>query len=289
MDKRMRTNLLLAATVIALGLVIWLAPGPDNEKPGIELFPAGTTFSRIELRHNETVHLVLERLGDDWRLVYPREVDADEHRVESLVSALQQPAERRYAVVEADLEQLDLVAPQWTVMIDDAELAVGGRTAIGNQRYVRKGEYVYLVNDTISYRLQRQPLDYASNKLLPINRQLIGIELPTGPKVQNTESGWQLVPENPAVSADDVHKLLKAWETATAIRVKPVEAAPAGERVVIQFDQGDSIELVVDIDASSLALIRADIGLRYELARDEARRLLQLEVASQTNDSGVAQ
>lgn len=289
MDKRMRTNLLLAVAVVALALVIWLAPEPGGEEPGITMFSTGTEFSRIEVRENGDARLVLERQGDDWRLVFPREVEADEFQVDSLLTTLQQPAERRYPVADADLEQLGLAAPQWTVVINDAELVIGGRTAVGNHRYVRKGEHVYLLNDTISYRLQREPLDYASKKLLPVNRQVVSIELPAGQKLRKTESGWQLVPENPAVSADDIQKLVNAWRTATAMRVKAVEETPAGEKVIVGFDQGDSAEFVAVINDSSFALILADRNLRYELPRDEARRLLQLEVASQATDSEAAQ
>lgn len=283
MDRRMRTNLVLLAILVLLGLVVWLAPEPRDDNQGEPLFAENEEFSRIEvLEHGET-RLVLERDGDRWLLREPFALDADDFQVNALLSSLRQPIERSYALEEVDLEELELAEPRWTLKIDDETITLGGRAPLGNSRYLRKGERVHLASDILSFRLGRDPFDYASRRLLPEGVAMTYIELPAGERIERGEQGWQLVPENDAVSADAIQQLANAWRNASAIDIRPPAAEkPEGESVRIGLEDGSEIRFFVHMNDKDFVLLREQPPLAYEMLRDDARRLLQLEVSRST-------
>lgn len=289
MDRRMRTNLMLLAVLAVLGLVLWLVPEPADEEKGEALFGTDAEFSRIEvLEHGET-RLVLERQGDGWLLREPFVLEADDFQVNALVSSLRQPVERSYALSEADPAELGLVEPRWKLRVDGEEIVLGGRGALGNTRYLQKDDRVYLASDVLSFRLGRDPFDYASRKLIAEGAALTALELPAGERVERSEQGWQLVPENDAVSTDDIQALVDAWKSTAALDVRPpATEKPEGESVVIRLESGETLRYFVHMNDDGFVLLREDPPLAYEMLRDDARRLLQLEVTRSTVEADEA-
>lgn len=286
MDKRMRTNLLLLIAVIVVALFIWLMPEPLDDSTGVALFAPDVEFSRLEALRDGETRFVLERSGPAWKMVVPVRAAADDFQVQSLLANLRQRAERAYPVAEVDLEQAGLVDAEWSLRVDDHLLQFGARTALGNNRYVQKGDQVYLLSDVMTYRLQREPMDYVSKRLLADGREIVAIRLPAGQQIERQNFSWRLQPENDAVSADAVQDLADAWQHATAMRLQSVATVPEGERVIVEHADGETSEFVIGLTEANFYLTRSEPPLRYELPRGEARRLLQLEVASQLDDGG---
>lgn len=287
MDRRLRTNLVLVAVLAAAGLLIAYGPQPDKESPGIPLFDAGEDISRVAVFENGKRRFELERRGDAWRLVAPVELPAAMFQVDALLAALQEPASRSYALAETDPAALGLAEPRWRVRVNGSELSLGDRAALGNQRYVRMDDRVYLVNDLLVYRLQRNPFDYASKQLLPADARIQAIQLPSGQRIEKTGNGWTIAPENANLAADALQDAVSAWRNARALRVTPANSVPHDGEVQVTFADGTVLRFGVEIREDQLLLSRVEPAVTYVLPVAAADELLQATAgASAAADGG---
>lgn len=283
MDRRMRTNLLLAAVVLVLGLAIWLVPEPAKETGYALLDPE--TISEITVRQNGETHLRLSRDGEDWRIVEPFALPADPFQLDALLATLGETASGRYSIGEANLAELGLEDPEWTVQVDEKTLQLGGRTAIGNRRYIRAGETIYLVNDVLGFRLKRPALDYASRRVLPERARITAIELPDGARIERMKSGWTIKPGDAGVSADALQSLVDAWRRATAMNVAAANSVPRDGTVVVEFADGKVLRFGVELTDDELKLTRDEPAVTYTLPASEAGALLEIVSASPETSS----
>lgn len=270
----MRTNLLLVAAVIVLGLAIRFVPGPVEESGFTIIDPA--RLSEIRVIRNGDTHFALARDGEAWRVVEPFALPADDFQVSALLASLGEPASRRYPVEEANLAELGLENPEWIVQAGDVALQLGGHTAIGNQRYVRAGESVYLVNDVLGFRLKRPALDYASRRVLPRQRKIAAIELPSGTRIERADAGWSLAPEDAGIGADTLQRLIDAWRLASAMDVTFANSVPRNGQVLVEFADGSELRFGVELADERLRLTRDRPAVTYTLPADKAAELLQL-------------
>lgn len=275
MDRRLRTNLLLVAAVAVTGAIIWLAPEPAPRIETFSLFEVDEPITHIEVIENGNVRFTLHADGN-WKVTAPFHLPADEFQMNALLDSLRQPATRRYAIDGVNLAELGLEAPRFRLHVNDSEILVGDRTALGNDRYVLKDGFVYLVSDVLSYRLQRNPLDYASRRVLPARLEIQSITLPGGTRLTKSGSGWQLHPDDAAITADALQSLMNAWRNATAVKVVAADSVPRDGEVLVAFSDGTGLRFGVEIRETELLLTRADPEVSYSLPVSAADALLQL-------------
>ncbi|HEX7047637.1 MAG TPA: DUF4340 domain-containing protein [Gammaproteobacteria bacterium] len=286
MDRRLRTNLVLVAVLAAAALLIIYGPEPGNEPRGVPLIESDEKISRIAVfegnGETDELRFALERSNETWELVAPVELPAAMFQVDALLGALREPASRRYPMSEADPAALGLAAPQWRVEVDARELRLGDRTALGVQRYVQMGDHVYLVNDLLSYRLQRNPFDYASKNVLPEDEKIQAIQLPSGQRLERSGNSWMIEPEDDSLSTDALQATISAWRNARALRVAPANSVPRDGEVQVEFANGEMLRFGVEIRDDELLLSRADPAVTYILPLAAADELLQVTRHSST-------
>lgn len=263
-EKRLRTNLLLAIAVAALGLLVWFAPGDEQQEETYALLGADEAVSEIRVLHAAQLQFELRRQQEGWRVIEPVNLPADTFQVDALLALLRQATTRRYAAADADLQQLGLVDPEWTLEIDGEQVLVGGSAAIGNQRYVMKDDFIYLLDEVFSYHLQRSPWDYAGKRILPEGR-LVALSLPGGIRVERDGPGWKVVPDDASRTSDELQRVVTAWENATAIRVTPAASVPRDGEVQARFADGRELQFGVELRDNELLLSRDAPAVTYVL------------------------
>lgn len=276
MDSRLRTNLLLAAVLAAAVGVIVFGPESGRKSPGVPLFDSAEDIARVAVFDNGKLRFALRREESSWRLLAPVDLPADSFQVDALLAQLREPASRRYPVNETDPAALGLDSPRWRIKAGERELLLGGSTALGGQRYVQMGDHVYLVDDLLVYRIQRDPFDYASKDVLPGDREVRAITLPSGQRVERKGSGWTVIPETGALSADALQHVVSAWRNARALRVMPADSVPRDGEVQVEFESGEALRFGIELREDELRLSRADPAVTYVLPLSEADDLLQV-------------
>lgn len=161
MLKATRRNLVLLGILALLAAAAFLLP-EDMQVPDYpRLLDTLPESVRVEQRTPdgwlERYHLYRE--GDTWFVSAPGRapLPAATVRAESARHMLLAPSRRSWNVDEIPAEQTGLDQPGYRVIADGEEFFIGKRGALGNQRYVSDGSRVLLVDDVISYHLQRGP------------------------------------------------------------------------------------------------------------------------------------
>lgn len=272
MEKRLRTNLFLAIAVVALGLLVWFAPGGEKQEKTYALFGVDEPITEIRVLHSGALQFALRQLQDGWQALEPVNLPADSFQVDALLDSLRETTPRRYAVDDANLQELGLANPEWQLEVDGEEISAGGSTATGNQRYVLKDGYIYLLNEVLNYRLQRSPWDYISKRVLP-DGSLVGLSLPDGTRIVRDGPAWKIMPEDARRTSDELQRIVTAWENATAIRVTPAASVPRDGEMRVEFANGLKLQFGVELRDNELLLSRDAPAVTYVLPVTAATEL----------------
>ncbi|MCG8435721.1 MAG: DUF4340 domain-containing protein, partial [Gammaproteobacteria bacterium] len=220
MNNRALLNLLLVLIAITLGLVVWLQPGVDEPPEEHRVID----IARDDIRHiivhtAETLKFELQKQDGIWSLLRPYDAHADNVRVETILDALNQTSNVRYASDNLDLERYELAHGDLVAEINGIKLAFGDTEPLTGKRYILSGDYVYLVDDMLSFRLRESALTLVSKKLLSENAVINAIRFPDFTVIRS-DPGWELRPDDTNVSADNLQTFVDSWSQARATRVK---------------------------------------------------------------------
>lgn len=284
LSKRVLLNLVLLAGVVALAALAWFEPGqqPPPDARLIEL-PSKQIHRITIVRGAETIRLEQEQ--GVWWLREPYALRANPQQVKLLLEKLHTEVQASYPAAEANFSQLGFSDPPLVITLNDTLTLTFGDTApLNYQRYVRRGDTILLLRAVDYYPLNRAPVEFVSLYLLPPDSAITALALPDQ-QLRQSAGGWQLAPENPAISADAIQHLLDAWRQARAIDVAPLaqDADQQGEVVITLADEETPLRFLILANDTSLLLGRLDLGLQYSLPKSRAADLLQFSQPTDSN------
>ncbi|QHS11276.1 DUF4340 domain-containing protein [Sinimarinibacterium sp. NLF-5-8] len=288
--KRAHFNLLLLAVVIAISAGLWLT----REKP--ETFPPLTDIARDQVHHIELIHpgtatIALSKTGDDWQLTAPITAPADPFEVASLINIATLDVRRSLPLNEADLAQLKLDPPAFTVKLNDQDLAFGDTEPIEYRRYVKTADHIALVLDPPSAALDKDFSDLVTKQLIPPTAQLQHLQLPGLTLDFDPGSKTWRAQEHPEASSAQIQPLIDAWQDARAMWNAALPASDAeqtGDAIHIVWDSGE-LNLRISAREPQLQIDNLSYQVRHTLSKAEVERLLQLPAApGALNDAPAA-
>lgn len=281
MRNRWLLNLALGVFLLALALLVYFRPTPDDQKakaanPLTPLKADSITQIRIQRPNEKEISLVKD--GDEWRIDAPLKARADRIRVENILQIASADVSDRFA--SGDLKQYGLEPPQARVWLNDTDIRFGQAHALQALHYVAYAGEIALV-PAGSFRAADVALnDLLSTSLLEKDRRPIGFDLP-GRRLMLHDGQWRLTPPKPEISSDRLNTFAEEWRFARAMSVSPHKPRPALGRVTIQYQpEGDKAtkpgSVAFDILAREpeVILYRPDEGLDYHLPPDVGERLL---------------
>lgn len=277
LGRRHLVNLLLLAVVLGLvGLVLWeqRAQQAPSVPQLLQIEPAAIQQLRIE--RTGQAALVLQRLdAERWQLQSPLAIDANGFRIQALLRVSELRSLGSFPVSGAELAVYGLDQPSLRLIINgQLELVFGGQTTLDYRRYVRLGEQIHIVPDTLYYHLIGDWHGFVSQRLLPEQARIEALQLP-GLSLQRSAEGWQLEPAGALRSADQIQTLLDAWQHPGVVQVRAY-AGGAGETIRIGLAGMPTLEFLLLEDQGEYALARPELGIQYQLSEASAAQLLGL-------------
>jgi hypothetical protein len=290
MAKRWFMNLALAIVLVALALLAWFRPGTEAtpSKPTITtLKPAAVTRIRIAQPNQKTA--VFKRIDGQWRMIAPVSARAAGRTIRNWLATMRETSSQRYSVRGLNLEALGLEPPKLVLTLNRQKLAFGDFDPLNHQRYIRRGDTVYLVNDLLFFQLNGDPLSFASKRLLPADVKIAALILPKLKLTRTANGNWQLTPPRPRIASDQIQKLIDAWRRARAVNVKSIGAAKAVGNVVVRLqDSEKTIRFQILKADSKLILARPKLGIEYRMRGEQRKTLLKLSPAKGSIAAGAA-
>lgn len=277
MRRQALLNLFMLLLVGALALVVLYGPEPDTPPAVVQLGPENLAdVARIELALAEAPPLVLIHQDGRWSLPAQPDWRLDDRLITQVVELPRAVSHARYPLSQTDAAELGLAPPRLRLRLDDIEYRFGAQEPIDRRRYVRLGDTVHLITDTLVHQLSATTTDWVSRRLLPEGAVITALELPGVTLSLDAEGRWQQEPAGAEMEADTVNAFVDRWRHARAFSVSPYEPNRDLETVRVRL-QSKPEPLVFELirGESAWFLQRPDLGLRYELEITSARQLLE--------------
>lgn len=281
MKNRWLLNIGLALLIGALVLVNVYQPGKKQEPEGKPLtLLAPQEVRQIRLLRPQQTPLVLEKMGEAWRMNAPRTARANEVRVNELVQLASTRVSVQFPALAADLVKYGLDKPLVTVFLNDQEIRFGGMHPLESQLYVWHNDQVALV-PAATLRAASAPVnDFLNTSLLEDKTKPVAFRLPGFSLKQNEQGAWQRTPELKELGSDAINRFVDEWRFARALSVAPYSGKPVKERVTLGLTDGDktrTLELGVLAREPEFIVYRKDEGLDYHFPADIGARLMQIK------------
>lgn len=280
MTSRTLLNLFLILITATLVLVIIYRPGIAPETPLPNLTGIDPqSVDEIHIKRTGRDDLTLEKRNGHWFLSGSPERPAAELQARTLAGLAGESSITRYPAGELDLEKIGLVNPAARIRLNDTEILHGTTEALDGNRYVRIGNTVHLINDRYHRLVLGDSSTFLSTKLLPDTAEVTRLDLPTLEITRSADGKWTVNPPVPDTDAENVTRLVQAWQNARAVYVSayPETTTQSQGRLTLHL-AGEEAAVVFDIISRSpeLVLARPAWKVRYHMGGDDAERLLEL-------------
>jgi hypothetical protein len=292
MRHRWLINISLLAVALILSIFVFFTPEDEEKK---ETPPLTTVDSekvhriRIE-RQEEPKILEFEKDGNGiWQIKSPLVLPANRFKIESLLRILSSQQYKKLTELPA-LDEVKLNPPQVRVQFDDFTIDFGDVSPIETtQRYIKMGESLYLIMDTVFHFLKDDAPSFVNLSILGENPKITELRLPEYHLLQK-EGKWVLEsapPENREVNPDSLNHLIDQWEHVQALSVKAytVDNTVNNPQIEIKFGENGQnvLQLAVVSTSPNLMLARLDKGVQYQLPAAHSEKLLHLPLKKSDN------
>lgn len=194
--------------------------------------------------------VLLKRQGA-WELTQPYFAPADSRRVAELGAIASAPLRQRLAPAALDPAAIGLAPPTATLKLGARTLEFGTTVPPHQDRYVRVGDVLGLVQDRFSALLTGPPESFVDP------RPLAGLNVAGG-----TVLGQPMSAES-----------LERWREVVAARVEPLPPTFPGHTIELTLANGKPLVVQFDYRGDELALFRRDVRVLYVLAAEDVAAL----------------
>jgi hypothetical protein len=201
-------------------------------------------------------------------------------RIDKLLKLSHAKSHAQYSATKINLKQLGLSSPDLTISLNNTKLLFGTTDALKGYRYIRIGNAVHLITDRYSHLVRGQATTLLSPALLPKNITITKLVLPEL-TLQTSDTGWETIPDNTSISADQVQRLLDEWRFARALRVSKITTTTdeKGPSIVVYNDNKQRFSFKLTHTKDEIILSREDTGLSYHFATETGEKLLKPPLA----------
>lgn len=280
MKNRWLLNIGLALLVGVLILLVLYKPGTGEEAQGTPLtaFPADA-IQRFKLVRPKQPEIILDKIGEDWRLSAPRKARANRFRVNELLRLAATRVATRFPAMPAELGKYGLDQPLVTLFLNDAEIRFGGMHPLDNQLYVWHDGQVLLIPASVLRAVTAPPDDFLDTSPIEDKAKLLAFKFPAFGLKQNELGAWIRTPELKGLGSDQVNRFVDEWRHARALTAAPYSGKPVKARVILTLADDDRqrvIEFGVLAYKPEFILVRKDEKLEYSFPEETGLRLMQL-------------
>lgn len=275
MSARAWLNLGLMILLAGLALITWLKPGqPLPAKPQLTTLDP-ETITHISIQRAGQPAIELARRSDQWWLTAPLKAMANEVRVGELLNLAITTSDTHYKAAKLNLAKYGLAMPEVSVKLNDQTFAFGDINPFNYRRYVRVGDTVYLITDSLADLESVDTAAYVTPKLIPSGSDIRALILP-GIKLERMEDGqWKSSPEK--LPQAKIQALVNAWREAQAYDVaaykKTKKRLPS--QATVKLAGGQALRFKVTVRKRELIMARPNLGVEYHLPMSSANSMLK--------------
>lgn len=260
--RRLWLNLALLVLVGGLGAVAWWQSSQPETMPETLLALTRADITRVMITREpgsaKPDIIRLERQGERWRMLEPKQVEANPTRISQLFTLLDESVVASYGATGKDLQQYGLEPGQVSLALNDETLLFGMDNPVSRKRYILHAGKIKLVSEAVFGLLTGEATELVANKLVPEGRSVKSVSLPEG---YNTKAAG----------------LVQNWQSADALRVEVYTEEASKGKITLALDDGSNLELDLLSDDGELVLANIVSGVRYVLAESQRHYLFPVK------------
>jgi hypothetical protein len=239
-------------------------------------------ITRIKPQQIETIRIQtadasisLEKKDGRWFIAEPFLWFADNIAAERLASLASAHAQSSLPSDEIDLSTLGLSIPRAVVTLNQQAIQFGGVNQIGNRRYLRVNDTVYLVDDIHFAFINQGLAGLVDKRLLPAGSGLRGL----------TSSGFELSLQQGQWldgngESDKAKALIDNWQSIAAARIQAYDSSFTPlQKIRAEFDDGGDEEFFLLSIQPEIIIARPKLKLQYHFPEQQYYELLSLDDA----------
>lgn len=257
--RRWVLNLALLLLVGGLGALAWWQMQQPAAQPDTLLRLTRADITRVTITRelgNATPEVIqLERAGERWRMLEPKQVAANATRISQLFTLLDETVTASYDATGKDLKQYGLEPGIASLAFNAETVVFGVENPISRKRYLLHEGKIKLVSEAVFGLLTGEATTLVANKLVPEGRTVTAVALPEGFNA-------------------DAAGLRQKWQSADALRVEAYAGEASKGKVQLTLDDGNVLILDLLSDDGELILANIISGIRYVCAETQRKTLL---------------
>jgi len=154
-SKRLILNVILL--LLVGGLIFFIATRKEDNTPQYATLydkAIGDNAKEVVIHAEGRDDVILLKKGGGWEVSKPETFAADKAKVQHLFTLLSENAESRYDIKGKDLARYGLDKDRLSVSFNGVKYIFGKLNEVARKRYIRKGDSMYLVDETVSGLLE---------------------------------------------------------------------------------------------------------------------------------------
>jgi len=154
-QKYLVLNGLLLGSILSL---LWFINQPSTQNRIVSLYDEamGHEIHSISIYHQQilkqkphSTRIEIKKIAGKWQIIKPIRADADTKKIQHLMTLLSDSISAHYPVKGKDLSLFGLDKERVSVSFNQIKIEFGSLNPITHKRYLRKGETIYIVSETV--------------------------------------------------------------------------------------------------------------------------------------------
>lgn len=264
----------LLASVIALGLFVWLKPPkPHSITYAVSTLKSADARSMRVQRKGKTL-AALEKRGSEWFMTEPLKAPADSFQVLRLLAVLEAKSATQYpSSPPHELAKFELDAPQAELIINDQHFAFGAINTVTREQYVLTQNLVFPVEPRFGAAMPANANTLIRRSVFAPGDTPVRFEF-GGFSVATDEKKWNTTPAAGDISQDDYNRWVAQWREGSALRSEITDNRKPEREIFVTLKDGAKVTLGLVQSEPELVVRRADLGLQFVFVGDVGKHMI---------------
>ncbi len=202
--------------------------------------------------------------------------------VERLIAIVDAETDSQLDADEIDLSTLGLDLPKALLRLDDTQVLFGTTNNIGERRYVKIGDKVYLLPDIHLPFISQGLLSVLDRRLLPPDYELAQLVLPGLVLERDADGGWRNT-QDERLRPPEVKALIDNWQQLPASRVQHYRGTDTPrQKIEALLADGSALEFYVMSIDPEIIIANPATGFQYHFGADFYYQLISLRADANT-------
>ena len=280
MQSRLITNLFLLLLVIVLGTFLFIDEVDQNGTKKLSPVSADS-INQISIHHQQR-EILLNKSGQQWFLVKPIEIAANQFRIKTLLNLLSTDSLAQYNRDDLKLNNFGFNTTDTHISFNNTKISFGMTNPMNNLRYVEINNKLHLINDHFYPLLSSQIGTLIARELLANSTNIIKMILPEQTLTRDQNKLWRSTDD---ISSDAIVETIYQWTHKQAFSVHDyVERESLGEIQVYFENLEQPIKFTITDIEPWLIIARPDLKLEYHFNLEDYDALLRPGIVKPLND-----